>query len=115
MEFILSKQKCEACSAKAPLASAEQITSLHLQIPEWDIVEDDGVQKLRRGFSFKNFKQALAFTVRVGEMAEAEGHHPLCITEWGKVEVLWWSHIIGGLHVNDFVAAAKTDALYGPG
>jgi len=112
MEFILTNQKCEACNAKASLATEDQIVSLKLQIPEWDIVESDGVKQLRRSFTFKNFKHALAFTLKVGEMAEVEGHHPLLLTEWGRVEVLWWSHIIGGLHINDFIAAAKTDALF---
>ena len=111
MEWILTKQKCEACNAKAPLATKEEIASLKPQIPEWDIVEIGGVQQLKRVFLFKNFRQALAFTNKVGELAEREGHHPLLITEWGKVEVCWWSHIIGGLHVNDFITAAKTDEL----
>jgi 4a-hydroxytetrahydrobiopterin dehydratase len=110
--LILTDQKCEACNAKAPLATEDQMVSLQLQIPEWDIVLCDGVKQLKRSFTFKNFRQALAFTVAVGEMAEAEGHHPQLITEWGKVDVLWWSHIIGGLHVNDFIAAAKTDDVF---
>lgn len=112
MKFILTKQKCEACSAKAPLATEDQIASLSAQIPEWDISESEGEKQLKRSFTFKNFKQALAFTVKVGEMAEEEGHHPLLVTGWGKVDVLWWSHSIGGLHVNDFISAAKTDELY---
>ena len=112
MKFILTNQKCEACNAKAPLATIDQIDSLKLQVPKWDIIESDGIKQLKRSFAFRNFKQALAFTVKVGEMAETEGHHPLLRTEWGNVDVLWWSHIIGGLHVNDFIAAAKTDALF---
>lgn len=111
MEWILTQQKCEACNANAPLATKEEIASLQAQIPEWNIVEAGGVQQLTREFLFKNFSQALAFTNKVGELAEREGHHPLLITEWGKVKVYWWSHIIGGLHVNDFIAAAKTDEL----
>lgn len=112
MEFLLMHQNCEACNAQAPLATQDQIVSLHAQIPEWDIVESEGVKQLKRSFSFKNFKQALAFTVKVGDMAETEGHHPLLLTEWGKVDVLWWTHSIGGLHVNDFITAAKTDAIF---
>ena len=111
MEWILTKQKCAACSANAPLATDTEIAELKPQIPDWDIVEVDGVQQLHREFSFKNFKQALAFTNRVGELAEQEGHHPLLVTEWGRVEVRWWSHSIGGLHVNDFITAAKTDGV----
>ena len=56
--------------------------------------------------------EALEFTNRVGEMAEAEDHHPALLTEWGRVTVAWWTHVVGGLHKNDFVAAAKTDRLY---
>jgi 4a-hydroxytetrahydrobiopterin dehydratase len=111
MEWILTEQKCEACNAKAPLATLEEIENLKPQIPDWNMVEVDGVKQLHRLFEFKNFKQALAFTNKVGALAEDEGHHPLIITEWGQVEVRWWSHIIGGLHVNDFIVAAKTDTL----
>jgi len=82
------------------------------QVPDWQIVEREGVQRLERVFKFKNFSQALAFTNRVGELAEAEGHHPALLTEWGKVTVTWWTHKIRGLHRNDFIMAAKTDKLY---
>jgi len=67
--------------------------------------------QLERDFKFKNFKQAIAFTNRVADMAEAEGHHPALLTQWGKVTITWWSHSIKGLHQNDLVCAAKTDAL----
>ncbi len=82
-------------------------------MPEWILVEEDGIEKLQRHFSFKNFVDALAFTNQVGELAEKEGHHPAILTEYGKVTVTWWTHKIGGLHRNDFISAAKTDALMG--
>jgi 4a-hydroxytetrahydrobiopterin dehydratase len=66
---------------------------------------------LEREFKFKNFKQALAFANQVAELAEAEFHHPAILLEWGKVTVTWWTHAIKGLHKNDFICAAKTDAL----
>jgi 4a-hydroxytetrahydrobiopterin dehydratase len=66
---------------------------------------------LVRTFRFPNFREALAFTDRVGALAEAEGHHPALLTEWGTVTVFWWTHKIHGLHRNDFIMAAKTDAL----
>jgi 4a-hydroxytetrahydrobiopterin dehydratase len=66
---------------------------------------------LVRTFRVPTFRDALAFTQRVGELAEEEGHHPMLRTEWGKVTVSWWSHKIRGLHRNDFIMAAKTDAL----
>ena len=63
---------------------------------------------------YKNFDEALTFTNKVGQLAEAEGHHPSILTEWGKVTVTWWTHKIKGLHRNDFIMAAKTDQLYQP-
>ncbi len=112
MEVLLKNQTTEACNSKAPLATEDEVVSLHAQIPEWDIVEYGGEKQLKRSFTFKNFKQALAFTMKVGEMAETEGHHPVLVTEWGKVDVFWWTHSIGGLHKNDFITAAKTSELY---
>lgn len=67
--------------------------------------------QLERPFTFRNFKQALAFTNRIGELAEEAGHHPALLTEWGKVTVTWWSHAIKGLHKNDFILAARTDEV----
>jgi 4a-hydroxytetrahydrobiopterin dehydratase len=74
-------------------------------------VEHKGIKRLERTFKFKDFAQALAFTNKVGELAESEGHHPAILTEWGKVTVAWWTHKIKGLHQNDFAMAAKTDRL----
>ena len=64
-----------------------------------------------RIFHFPSFADALAFTNRVGVLAEEEAHHPALLTEWGQVTVTWWTHKIRGLHRNDFIMAAKTDAL----
>ena len=62
-------------------------------------------------YPFPDFAQALAFTQKVGELAEEERHHPALLTEWGRVTVAWWTHKIRGLHRNDFIMAAKTDRL----
>jgi 4a-hydroxytetrahydrobiopterin dehydratase len=102
---------CEACQRGAPVATPEEREEFLPQIPEWAIVEREGVERLERVFRFPDFAAALAFTNRVGEIAEAEGHHPALLTEWGRVTVTWWTHKIRGLHRNDFVMAAKTDAL----
>lgn len=107
----LRKQKCEACQIGAPLVTPKEINEYLPQIPKWKIVEIDGVNRLQRTFTFNDFKTALAFTNKVGEIAEQEDHHPAILTEWGKVTISWWSHKIKGLHVNDFIMAAKTDAL----
>ena len=89
-----------------------EIAELHPQIPTWEIVERDGIKRLEKVYKFDNFVDALAFTNKVGELAEEEGHHPAILTEWGKVTVTWWTHKIRGLHRNDFIMAAKTDQLY---
>ena len=112
MTSDLTKRKCEACDASAPRATPEQVEEMTSKIPEWAIVEVEKNQRLRRVFKFQNFAEALAFTNEVGALAEEEGHHPKLVTEWGSTTVSWWMHKIKGLHVNDFIMAAKTDALY---
>ena len=107
----LSQQQCEACSFDAPRVSHSEIERFKAAIPDWQIVERDGIMQLERPFTFRNFKQALAFTNRIGELAEEAGHHPALLTEWGKVTVTWWSHEMRGLHRNDFIMAARTDQL----
>jgi 4a-hydroxytetrahydrobiopterin dehydratase len=109
--FDLSKQSCEACRADAPQISDEDLKLMMPNIPDWSVIVVDGVMQLSREFDFKDFVQALAFTNRVGEIAEAEGHHPAILTEWGKVTVTWWSHKIKGLHKNDLIMAARTDEV----
>ncbi len=89
-----------------------QIYQLMPQVPDWQVKEVNGEKCLERVFKFKDFAQALAFTDKVGAIAEKEDHHPRLITEWGKVTVDWWTHKIHGLHQNDFVMAAKTDTLF---
>jgi 4a-hydroxytetrahydrobiopterin dehydratase len=88
-----------------------EIRELAPQIPEWKQLLCDGIPRLERVFPFGNFAEALAFTNRVGALAEAEGHHPAILTEWGRVTVTLWTHKIRGLHRNDFVMAARIDGL----
>ena len=108
----LVQMKCVACRKDAPLVTEEEIAELLPQVPEWKIVERENIKRLERPFRFDNFSNALSFTNKVGELAEAEGHHPALLTEWGKVMVTWWTHKIRGLHRNDFIMAAKTDQMY---
>ena len=109
----LKGQTCEACRRGAPPASEAEIAEFRRQIPEWEIVDRDGIPTLERVFRFGDFAGAMAFTNRVGEIAEEQGHHPALLTEWGRVTVTWWTHKIRNLHVNDFVMAAKTDEVFG--
>ena len=107
----LSQQTCEACSIDAPRVTDDEMDEYRRDVPEWQIVERDGIMKLERTFTFKDFVQALDFTQRVGEIAEKADHHPAILTEYGKVTVTWWSHKIKGLHRNDFILAARTDEV----
>jgi len=107
----LSAERCVACRRDSPRVPEAEVADLKRQIPDWQLVERDGVAQLERTFHVPTFADALAFTNRVGALAEEEGHHPALLTEWGRVTVTWWTHKIRGLHRNDFIMAAKTDAL----
>jgi 4a-hydroxytetrahydrobiopterin dehydratase len=115
MTETLAKGVCEPCRKGAPKVTAEEIEALKPQVPAWDVVERDGEARLERVFEFKDFAEALAFTNRVGAIAEEQDHHPALLTEWGRVTVGWWTHKIHGLHRNDFVMAARTDEAYAAG
>ncbi len=108
----LTQERCVACRGDSPPVTDREMAELHPEVPDWDLIVEEGIRKLNRVFSFPNFAQALAFTDAVGQVAEAEGHHPRLTTEWGKVTVTWWTHKIRNLHRNDFIMAAKTDRLY---
>jgi 4a-hydroxytetrahydrobiopterin dehydratase len=108
-----SKLQCEACRSGAPAATDEELEHF-LQIhSDWEQIDKNDVPRIRRVYSFSNFVDALAFTNKVGDLAEDEGHHPALLTEWGRVTVSWWTHKIGGLHRNDLIMGARTDDLYG--
>jgi 4a-hydroxytetrahydrobiopterin dehydratase len=109
----LAAGRCVACRAGEPTLTDAEIKDLLTQVHGWQVQEVDGMKRLEKIFKFKNFVEALAFTNRVGDIAEQENHHPLIITEWGRVTLHWWTHKIGGLHKNDFIMAAKTDEIYG--
>ncbi len=105
----LSRMMCVACRGGEPTLTTSQIKELQPQVPDWQVQEVDGVLRLQRGFKFKDFVEAIAFTNRVAAIAEEQGHHPLIVTEYGRVRVDWWTHKIRGLHQNDFIMASKTD------
>lgn len=107
----LEKEKCIPCQGGVPTLTDAEIDQYYNQLQSWSVVERDGVKRLEKSFKFNDFAEALAFTNKVGELAESEGHHPDILTVWGKVTVSWWTHKIKGLHKNDFIMAAKTDRL----
>jgi len=107
----LHQMKCVACRGGEPTLTEAEIAELKPDVPEWQVIEVEGVKRLERAFKLKNFIEAVALTNKIAMIAEKEDHHPLIVTEWGKVKVQWWTHKIKGLHKNDFIMAAKVDAL----
>lgn len=108
----LSQLKCVACRGGDPSLTEAEIVELLPQVSEWTLVERDDIPRLQRIFKFKNYAQSLEFTNKVAAIAEKEDHHPLIVLEWGRVTVQWWTHVVKGLHKNDFIMAAKTDNLF---
>jgi 4a-hydroxytetrahydrobiopterin dehydratase len=107
----LTSQTCVACRRDALRVTDEEMAELLPEIPNWELQDHDGVPRLVQTFRVRTFRDAMALTNAIADLAEAEGHHPALLTEWGKVTVSWWTHKIRGLHRNDFIMAAKTDAL----
>ena len=106
----LADEQCATLASGSAGASPAEVEELKAQVPGWTVVSD-GMDKLERSYTFESFADALAFTGKVGAIAEEQGHHPQLTTEWGRTTVRWWTHAAGGLHRNDFIMAAKTDAL----
>ena len=107
----LSRKSCVPCRGGVPPLTPERAREYHAAVPAWTLTPD--ATRLTREFTFKDFKDAMAFVNRVAELAEAEQHHPDIAIHWNRVELVLWTHAIGGLHENDFVMAAKVDALRG--
>ena len=108
----LNSEKCTACRRDSPPVTNEEKAELLPQIADWSLVNEQDIPKLDRVFKFKDFQMALDFTSELGALAEDQGHHPRLITEWGRVQVTWWTHKIRNLHRNDFVMAAKSDQVF---
>jgi len=107
----LRHSSCIPCRGGVPPLTKDEIAAFMPQVPGWQVVEKDGIARLSREFKLKDFRAALDFANRVGELAEREQHHPDLHVAWGKVVVETWTHKIRGLHPNDFILAAKIDTL----
>ena len=108
----LESLHCIVCRSNTSSLPSDELALLMSQLPQWRIETREGIRQLERVYSFSNFVDAMAFSQKVARLAEQEDHHPALLTEWGKVTVTWWTHIIKGLHQNDLICAAKTDLLY---
>jgi 4a-hydroxytetrahydrobiopterin dehydratase len=105
----LTGKKCKPCRKGEEPLKGESLHTLAKQISRnWNIVDEHHLEKT---YSFDDFRQALDFTNRVGEVAENEGHHPDIYLTWGKVELKVWTHKVDGLTENDFIFAAKVDQV----
>jgi 4a-hydroxytetrahydrobiopterin dehydratase len=114
----LATKRCEPCTASTPALGAADLERLLPQLPGWTVTgapaaaaAKAGGQRLEKEYRFADFRQALAFVNRVGEVAEQEGHHPDIELGWGRVKLTLWTHVIGGLSESDLILAAKADKL----
>jgi 4a-hydroxytetrahydrobiopterin dehydratase len=107
----LDTKHCVPCTGASLPMTDQELKTHQSEIPGWNMVEVGGVRRLVKTFKFIDFNEAMEFTDKVARLAEAEGHHPSILTEWGKVTVTWWTHAINGLHLNDVIMAEKTDRL----
>ncbi|HXE76175.1 MAG TPA: 4a-hydroxytetrahydrobiopterin dehydratase [Candidatus Xenobia bacterium] len=105
----LAEKNCVPCRGGVPGLTGEELAALARQLPDWEVV---GEHHLKRSFRFKDFRTALDFVNRVGELAEQQGHHPDLYLAWGRVDITTWTHKINGLTESDFILAAKIDRLY---
>ena len=105
----LTDKKCVACEGGVPPLTVEEIAKYQPEVPEWKVSSDN--LSISKEFRFKDFKEAMAFANKIGDLAESEGHHPDLTVAWGKVGVHLTTHAIKGLSENDFILAAKIDRL----
>ena len=105
----LIQQKCVPCEGGIPPLSREKILPLLSEVKKWKVING---KKIERDFQFKNFKQALLFINKAGEVAEKEKHHPdILLFDFNNVRIILWTHAISGLSKNDFIVAAKIDRI----
>ena len=102
---------CQPCTSKTPKLNPIEISKLLSEVPQYALEEVDGVHRIFKIYTFKNYNQALAFTNKIALLSEKENHHPQIILEWGKVRLTWWTHAIDGLDTNDFIMALKSEKL----
>ncbi|MDY6982703.1 MAG: 4a-hydroxytetrahydrobiopterin dehydratase [Pseudomonadota bacterium] len=101
------------CAKGTPPLTEAEYAPLLAQLPDWDIAEDDGIARLQRSYAFDEPSDAIAFSRFLSSIADEADHHPFLIPEGNRLTVIWWTHSIRGLHLNDFIMAARSDEAYG--
>jgi 4a-hydroxytetrahydrobiopterin dehydratase len=105
----LAERQCVPCKGGVPPLKGQELARLARELDGgWQVVEE---RQLEKEYRFRDFREALGFTNKIGELAEAQGHHPDIYLAWGKVKLAIWTHKINGLTESDFVLAAKADKL----
>ena len=110
MTEALASKTCTPCRGGIPPLTHEQAELFHAQAPDWQLAEE--ARRIERSFQFRNFREALTFVHEIGELAEAEGHHPNICFGWGNATVSLQTKKIKGLHENDFIMATKIDRIF---
>ncbi|WP_017446173.1 4a-hydroxytetrahydrobiopterin dehydratase [Gayadomonas joobiniege] len=108
----LAELDCQPCHGQATAANEQEIQTALADLPGWHLDSNQQMPTIVKLFRFKKYSAAAEFTQKVAALADAQGHHPQIVLEWGQVTVRWWTHTLKGLHLNDFICAAKTDKLY---
>jgi len=104
----LADKTCVPCRGGTPALKGSALSDFRQQLPEWQVVDE---HHLIRAYKLPDFRSALAFVNKVGELAEEQGHHPDILLAWGKVEITIWTHAVNGLTESDFILAAKIQRL----
>ena len=104
----LADKSCIPCRGGTPALKGSALSDFRQQLSEWQVVDE---HHLIRAYKFPDFRSALAFVNKVGELAEEQGHHPDILLAWGKVEITIWTHAVNGLTESDFILAAKIQRL----
>ena len=105
----LASKTCVPCRGGVPPLKRQELEKLHQQVSKWQVSNE---HHLTREFKFPDFRKALDFVNKVGEVAEQQGHHPDILLKWGSVGITLWTHKIDGLTESDFIMAAKIDQLH---
>lgn len=108
----LSDLSLKICNKKSVALTGDEIDNHLKELNDWQLSIEQDIPKITKTYHFKNFNSATHFANMIAELAESENHHPRICIEWGKVSIEWWTHIISGLFINDFIMAARCDKTF---